>query len=357
MQKSPDPEGLLARIREYGGPAATVMEVCGTHTVAIARMGLRGLLPPSVKLLSGPGCPVCVTPVETIDQAIYLAEEKGVVLATYGDAVRVPGSSSTLAAVRGAGASVAPVYSAMDALKIAAENPAREVVFLGLGFETTSPTVAFAIRQAKSRNIKNFSVLAAHKALMPAMEILASDPEMRVNAFLCPGHASMVIGLKAYRPLCAKFGLPCVVAGFEAGDVLAGIAMILDQLAKGEARVDNAYPRAVTEEGNPAALAALAEVYRIADGRWRGLGELPGSCYAISEEFAEFDAEKRYLEGIVFDGREPPGCRCAEVLRGRAEPKECKLFATACTPENPVGACMVSSEGACGAHCRYRGVD
>lgn len=356
MRKSPDPKELLDKIKGWSGPPVTIMEVCGTHTVAIARMGLRGLLPPNVKLLSGPGCPVCVTPVETIDQAIYLAE-KGAILATYGDAVRVPGSRTTLAAVRGAGAFVAPVYSAMDALKLATENPERQVVFLGLGFETTSPTVAFAIRQAKAGNIGNFSVLAAHKALMPAMDVLASDPEMRVNAFLCPGHASMVIGLKAYRPLCAKFELPCVVAGFGTDDVLTGLAMILDQLEKGEAKVENAYPRAVTEEGNPAALASLAEVYRIADGGWRGLGELPGSCYAIADEYEHFDAEKRFLAGVTFEGREPPGCRCAEVLRGRAEPKDCKLFATACTPENPVGACMVSSEGACGAHYRYRGVD
>lgn len=357
MPKSPDPKALLGKIASWRGRSVTIMEVCGTHTVAIARMGLRGLLPETVKLLSGPGCPVCVTPVETIDKAIWLAQNAGVVVATYGDAIRVPGSSSTLAAARAGGASIAPVYSALDALKLAEENPSREVAFLGLGFETTSPTVAFAVKLAKSKNIKNFSVLVAHKALMPAMDVLASDPEMKVDAFLCPGHASMVIGLNAYRPLCAKFHVPCVVAGFESEDVLVGIAMILEQLAAGEAKVENAYPRAVTEEGNVGALKALAEVFRLTDGNWRGLGALPQASYALAPEFAEFDAESRYLTGIEFAGREPPGCLCAQVLRGRAEPRDCKLFATVCTPENPVGACMVSSEGACGAHYRYRGVD
>lgn len=332
-----------------------VMEVCGTHTVAVARMGLKPLLPKGVKLISGPGCPVCVTPVEVFDRAIWLAAERGVTLATFGDGLRVPGSTSNLMKARAGGAKVLPVYSPVDALEHARKNPAEEVVFLGLGFETTSPAVAHVIKRAKLKGIGNFSVLSAHKALMPAMEILASDPEMKVSAFLCPGHASMVLGTRAYEPLCARFKVPCVVTGFEPGDVLLGMIRILKQLETGRAEVENTYPRAVTPEGNPQALAAIAEVFEVKDTRWRGLGLLPGSGYALRDGYSAYDAERKFPADRDFEGREPAGCMCAQVLRGRVEPADCPLFATACTPDNPVGACMVSGEGACGAHYRYRG--
>lgn len=345
---------LISRLQAYAGPPVTVMEVCGTHTVAIARMGLREILPAGVRLLSGPGCPVCVTPVEVFDHAIALASEAGVTLATFGDALRVPGSKSTLAQARTAGADVRVVYSALDALDLARKLPSRQVVLLGLGFETTSPTVARALQAAREGGVSNFSVLSAHKALLPAMRALLADPPVRIGAFLCPGHASMVLGTQAYRALAEEYGVPCVVAGFEPNDVLEALLRILAQVQKGEARVENAYPRAVCEEGNPAALRAIHETFVLGRAAWRGLGFVAESGYELAEPFAEHDARLRFLPGRGFEGREPPECRCAEVLRGVVEPDECPLFGSRCTPASPVGACMVSSEGACGAHHRYR---
>ncbi len=345
---------LLSRLRSYKGPPVSVMEVCGTHTVAIARMGLREMLPDGVRLLSGPGCPVCVTPTGVLDEAVALAVEHGVALATYGDAVRVPGSASTLAEARTAGADVRVVYSAQDALDLARREPGRQVVLLGLGFETTSPTAAWVLRTARAEGVTNFSVLSAHKALLPAMRALLDDPEVRVGAFLCPGHASMVLGAQAYRAVAEEYGVPCVVAGFEPNDVLEGLLRLLSQVEEGLARVENAYPRAVSEGGNVKAMRALREVFVLGDAWWRGLGLLPGSGYDIAESFAAHDARRRFLGGRSFPGREPPGCLCAGVLRGIVEPEQCGLFGSLCTPESPVGACMVSSEGACGAHYRFR---
>ncbi len=347
---------LLSRLQSYSGPPVSVMEVCGTHTVAIARMGLRGMLPDGVRLLSGPGCPVCVTPTGVFDEALALTTEHGVTLATYGDAVRVPGSVSTLAEARTAGADVRVVYSALDALDLARREPARQVVLLGLGFETTAPTVAWALQTARAEGVANFAVLSAHKALLPAMRALLDDPQVRVGAFLCPGHASMVLGAQAYRAVAEEYGVPCVVAGFEPNDVLEGLLRLLAQIEEGAARVENAYPRAVSDEGNVRAMGALGEAFVLADTAWRGLGLLPGSGYEIAERFAAHDARRRFLGGRSLRGREPPGCRCAGVLRGVVEPEQCGLFGSLCTPESPVGACMVSSEGACGAHYRFRRV-
>jgi len=345
---------LLDRVRSYAGPPVGLMEVCGTHTVAIARMGLRNLLPPSVRLLSGPGCPVCVTPVRVFDEAIHLAFQRNVTLATYGDALRVPGTRSNLAEARTRGAKVQVVYSALDALEAARRAPETEIVFLGLGFETTSPTVAWAVREAHDSGVRNFSVLSAHKALVPALKALLADPEVAIRGFLCPGHATMVLGAKAYRGLAEEYGVPCVVAGFEPNDILAALVRLLDSVVAGRAGVENAYPRAVSEGGNPVALAALAEVFVLGDAEWRGLGALPGSGYDLADAYAAHDARRRFLAGLEFPGEEPPGCRCPEVLRGVAAPAECPLFGAPCTPENPVGACMVSSEGSCGAFYRYR---
>ncbi len=357
---SPPPEilrALTTRLRAYSGPPVRVMEVCGTHTVAIARMGLRSLLPETVRLQSGPGCPVCVTPVDVFDAAIHLVRERGVVLATYGDALRVPGTHTTLAEVRARGGDVRVVYSAADALAIARNEPGREVVFFGLGFETTAPTVAHTILEASREGLRNYSVLCAHKAIVPAMAALLEDPEVRIGAFLCPGHASMVLGAQAYRRVAEQYGVPCVVAGFEPGDVLIGLLRLLAQVERGEARVENAYPRAVSWEGNPRALSLMNRVFEPVTARWRGLGELPGSGYGVREEFGSWDAGRRFLDGIRFPGRERPGCRCAQVLRGTLEPEECPLFGVGCTPDAPQGACMVSSEGACGARYRYGRVE
>lgn len=345
---------LLEQLQAYAGPPVTVMEVCGTHTVAIARMGLRDLLPQGVRLLSGPGCPVCVTPVETFDEAIELAGRPDVTLATYGDALRVPGSRGTLAQARAEGADVRVVYSALDALELAEKQRARRVVFLGLGFETTSPTVAHVLAAARDRDVRNFSVLSAHKALLPAMQALLEDPEIGVDAFLCPGHASMVLGTQGFRSLSEKYHTPCVVAGFEPNDVLVGLACLLRQVEGGQARVENGYPRAVGDRGNEAALSLLGRVFRTVDSEWRGLGILPGSGYEPAEEFAAHDARRLFLAGASRRGEEPRGCRCSDVLRGKIFPADCPLFGAACTPDRPVGACMVSSEGACGAHYRYR---
>lgn len=347
---------LLARVRAYSGPPVTAMEVCGTHTVAVARMGLRGLLPEGVRLLSGPGCPVCVTPVGAFDEVIQLALEQGVTVASFGDALRVPGSESSLAEAKARGGDVRVVYSVTDALALASSDPELQVVFFALGFETTAPTVAWAVKNARQRGLGNFSVLSAHKALLPAMVALLRDSEVEVDAFLCPGHASMVLGANVYRELAEEFTVPCVIAGFEPNDVLLGLLGILEQVGGGVARVQNAYPRAVTAEGNPAAMALLAEVFETVDSRWRGLGNLPQSGYELAPEYAAFDARRRYLGGQRWEGLEPVGCRCADVLRGVVGPQQCPLFAERCTPSSPVGACMVSSEGTCGAHYRYREV-
>lgn len=299
---------------------------------------------------------MCVTPSASFDEAVHLVLEEGVTLATYGDALRVPGTRMTLAQARAEGGAVAVVYAATDALALARSCPDREVVFFGLGFETTSPTVAHAVLAAEREGLRNFSVLCAHKALLPAMEALLADPEVRVSAFLCPGHASMVLGAEAYASLAEHYRIPCVVAGFEPADVLLGLALVLRQAECGEGRVENAYPRAVSGKGNPAALKLLDEVFALADADWRGLGMLPRSGYELRETYAAYDARRKFLGGTVVDTREEEGgCRCAEILRGRLEPEECPLFGTTCTPDHPVGACMVSGEGACGAHHRYRG--
>lgn len=347
---------LLKRLRNYDGPPTTVMEVCGTHTVAVARLGLRTLLPNSVRLLSGPGCPVCVTPASTFDEAIQLVLEKNVVLTTYGDALRVPGSQGTLADAVAQGGDVRVVYSALDALDVAEREPRRQVVFLGLGFETTSPSVAHVVDVAKRRGVVNFSVLSAHKALLPAMEELARDPEIRIDAFLCPGHASMVLGTKAYEILSEKYGIPCVVAGFESNDILVGLLGILEQRKRSLSKVENTYLRAVSESGNQRALSLLNRVFVREDAEWRGLGIVSESGYVLSAEYEGYDARSLHLEALPRFGGDPSGCRCAEVLRGRIDPGECPLFGSACVPDSPVGACMVSSEGACGAHYRYGGV-
>lgn len=344
--------GLIETIHRLAPEHATLMEVCGTHTVAIARNGIRDLMPEGLRLASGPGCPVCVTCNRDIDTVIALARIPNVTITTFGDMTRVPGSTSSLLAEQAAGRSVEIVYSPLDALAFAKAHPEREVVFVGVGFETTTPLVAMAIKRAKAMGLSNFTVFAAHKNMPGALELLVGDPTLELDALILPGHVSTIIGAEPYRFLAEKYGIPGVITGFEPVDVLQGIAMLVRQLHEGRAEIEIAYARGVMPEGNPVALATIDEVFETCTATWRGLGDIPGSGYRIRDEFANFDAVRRF-EPDVEPTRDPKGCRCGDVLRARIAPNECPLFRTVCTPENPVGPCMVSSEGSCAAYYRY----
>ena len=344
--------GLIETIHRLAPEHATLMEVCGTHTVAIARNGIRDLMPEGLRLASGPGCPVCVTCNRDIDTVIALARIPNVTITTFGDMTRVPGSTSSLLAEQAAGRSVEIVYSPLDALAFAKAHPEREVVFVGVGFETTTPLVAMAIKRARAMGLSNFTVFAAHKNMPGALELLVGDPTLELDALILPGHVSTIIGAEPYRFLAEKYGIPGVITGFEPVDVLRGIAMLVRQLHEGRAEIEIAYARGVMPEGNPVALAAIDEVFETCTATWRGLGDIPGSGYRIRDEFANFDAVRRF-EPDVEPTRDPKGCRCGDVLRARIAPNECPLFRTVCTPENPVGPCMVSSEGSCAAYYRY----
>lgn len=341
-------ETLAGRI----GRDVRIMEVCGTHTMAIARSGLRSVLPDSIHLSSGPGCPVCVTPQHDIDAIIALARMGSVTLATFGDMIRVPGSSTSLQQLRAQGASIEVVYSPLDALALARENPERQIVFAGIGFETTAPATAIAIKRARIARISNFSVYCAHKAVPPVLEALADDDRIVIDALMLPGHVSTIIGAGPYEFLPARHGIPGVITGFETVDLLQGIAMILRQIAEGEPRIEIAYARGVQPEGNPAARDAIDEVFERVDADWRGFGRIPDSGYEVREEHRDLDAMRRFTPEVE-PSVEPAGCRCAEVLRGSISPAECPLMGSACTPEHPVGPCMVSSEGSCAAYHRY----
>lgn len=344
--------GLIETIHRLAPEHATLMEVCGTHTVAIARNGIRDLMPEGLRLASGPGCPVCVTCNRDIDTVIALVRIPNVTITTFGDMTRVPGSTSSLLAEQAAGRSVEIVYSPLDALAFAKAHPEREVVFVGVGFETTTPLVAMAIKRAKAMGLSNFTVFAAHKNMPGALELLVGDPTLELDALILPGHVSTIIGAEPYRFLAEKYGIPGVITGFEPVDVLQGIAMLVRQLHEGRAEIEIAYARGVMPEGNPVALAAIDEVFETCTATWRGLGDIPGSGYRIRDEFANFDAVRRF-EPDVEPTRDPKGCRCGDVLRARIAPNECPLFRAVCTPENPVGPCMVSSEGSCAAYYRY----
>jgi hydrogenase expression/formation protein HypD len=337
----------------FGASQIKVMEVCGTHTVAAFRSGLRDLLPRQVRLISGPGCPVCVTSQGFIDAAIALAGRPGVVIATYGDMVRVPGLVSSLERERGAGAKVEVVYSVMQALDLARSRPKAEVVFLGVGFETTTPATAWAVARAAEEGLRNFSVFAAHKVIIPAMRALLAGGEVGIDGFLCPGHVSVIIGSDSYRPLVEEYGAPCIVAGFDGYQMLAGIVAILRALAgKGE-RLGSVYSGAVTPEGNRNARAVIERVFERGDAEWRGLGVIPGSGLAMRAEYAAQDAERKF-EIAVPNAPEPAGCRCGQVIKGLMDPLECPLFGRRCTPTTPIGPCMVSREGSCQAWFRHR---
>ena len=348
-------QGLAATIAEEARrlpEPVRLMEVCGTHTMAIAQFGLKSLLPEQVKLVSGPGCPVCVTPVGYIDHAIALAGLPDTVITTFGDLLRVPGSRSSLMAERAKGADIRIVYSALDAVKLATELPEKQVIFLGVGFETTTPTVAASILAAQQQGRANFSVLTSHKTMPGPMQALSADPELKIRGYLCPAHVSTVIGADAYRPLAEKFGIPCVVTGFEPADLLQGVLMLVRQCRVGRAAVENQYRRAVSDQGNTKAQELIRRVFEPADAVWRGLGVLPESGLVLREAYAAFDAARRFQVALP-DACEPAGCRCGDVLTGRIAPADCPLFGTVCSPETPVGACMVSSEGSCAADWRY----
>ena len=340
----------IGKLAPAGG--ATLMEVCGTHTVAIARNGIRNLMPPGTRLASGPGCPVCVTSNRDIDTVIALTRIPNVTIATFGDMTRVPGSTSSLLKEQAAGRSVQIVYSPLDALALAAQHPEREIVFVGVGFETTTPLVAMAIKRAAAADLKNFTVFAAHKNMPGALEAIINDPQLKLDALILPGHVSTIIGAAPYEFLAKKYGIPGVITGFEPVDVLQGIAMIMRQLREGRAEIEIAYARGVMPQGNPTALAAIDEVFETCPAIWRGLGRIDGSGYRIRDEFARFDAVRRFQPDVE-PTQDPKGCRCGDVLRGIMAPSECPLFRTVCTPENPVGPCMVSSEGSCAAYYRY----
>lgn len=342
----------IAELAGRVGRDVKFMEVCGTHTMVAFRTGLRQLLPASVTLTSGPGCPVCVTDTNYIDAAIDLCRRPGVIVATFGDLVRVPGTHSSLERERAAGADVRIVYSPSDAWVLAREQPGKQVVFLGVGFETTAPTVAWAIWRAHRDRLTNFSVLCAHKTMPQAMEALLKDQEIKIDGFLCPGHVSVITGAAMYKFICERYRIPCVVSGFEAWDMLKSIAMLLAQIVEGRAEVEVEYSRSVTHAGNLAAQQLLAEVFAPSDESWRGIGVIAGSGLAIRPEYAAYDAARVF--GIQFgDGHVNPACRCGDVLRGVITPPQCKLFGRACDPTHPVGPCMVSSEGACAAYYKY----
>jgi hydrogenase expression/formation protein HypD len=330
----------------------TFMEVCGTHTMAIYQYGLRSLLPSTVRLISGPGCPVCVTPNGYLDRAIAISRQPGIIIATFGDMLRVPGSSSSLMEERARGRDVRVVYSPLDAVALASRNPDKNVVFLGVGFETTAPAIAGSIIAAEDRRLENYYVLTAHKTIPIPMELLAADPELAIDGYICPAHVSAIIGANAYKELAERIGVPCVVTGFEPADVMQGVEMLARQVMAGESRVEIQYSRVVKWNGNIKAQSVISEVFIPCDAEWRGIGVIPQSGLRIADRYARFDAG----QNIPVDPeplKEHQGCRCGEILKGKQTPFDCPLFAKTCTPEAPVGACMVSSEGTCAAAYKY----
>jgi hydrogenase expression/formation protein HypD len=348
---------FVRRIAEQGralaaqGRRVHIMEVCGSHTLAIGRYGIRELLPENVELISGPGCPVCVTDPGYIDAAIALAGQ-GAILATFGDMIRVPGSDSDLTQCRSAGGDVRVCYSPSAAVESAQSHPDREVVFLAIGFETTIVPVVSIVDEALRAGVRNVSLLTAFKLVPPALHALLADKEIKIDAYLCPAHVSAIIGSQAYEPFAADYHVPCVVAGFEPLDILYGVHGILGQVLKNEARVDNQYARVVRPGGNPKAQARIAQYLEPVDAVWRGIGVIPASGLALRPAFAAYDAEKKF--GLpVRVGRQHAGCRCGDVIKGKLRPTACPLFAKVCTPDRPVGPCMVSAEGTCAAYFKY----
>jgi hydrogenase expression/formation protein HypD len=342
---------LSRKIRKISKKPVVLMEVCGGHTMAIRRFGIPSLLPSNIRLLSGPGCPVCVTSRRYIDQAVAYARRKDIIIATYGDLIRVPGSTSSLARERAGGADIRVVYSTLDAIEMAGQNPQKSMVFLGIGFETTTPSSAVAIMEAQKSGTDNFFLFSAHKLMPPAMAALV-DEGIKIDGYIGPGHVTTIAGANMYKDLAEKYRLAIVVSGFEPVDLMQTIYMLVKQIESNEPKVEVQYRRAVTTEGNTVAKKLVNEIFEPRDDWWRGLGILKNSGLGIRSAFAQYDAEKQ-IKVEVEETIEPKGCICCEVLKGTRSPLECKLFDKTCTPSNPVGACMVSNEGACQAFYRY----
>ena len=337
-------------IQSYDGPKLRIMEVCGTHTHEIFRLGIRSLLPESIELISGPGCPVCVTPVGYIDEAVMLALEHGAVICTFGDLIRVPGTKMSLAGARAEGAQLRVVYSPLDAVEFAKGNPEKQVVFLAVGFETTTPASCLAVKKAKEAGLENFSLLVANKTMPNAYQALKGS----ADAFLYPGHVHAIIGNSLCEKLAEQDGISGVVTGFTAKELLEALAVVVEKSKDGKPFFQNCYPRVVREEGNLAAQKVIAEVMESCDSEWRGLGVIPGSGQRLREEYKNYHARIKFRLPKV-EGRSNPACRCGEVLQGKCRPSDCKVFGKGCTPQHPIGACMVSNEGACSAYYQYGG--
>jgi hydrogenase expression/formation protein HypD len=345
---------LVSRITEMAGDRHfKFMEVCGGHTHTIYRHGIEHILPETVELVHGPGCPVCVIPMGRIDDAIAVASTPGVIFTTFGDMMRVPGSAGNLLEAKARGADVRFVYSPLDALRLARENPERQVVFFAVGFETTAPSTAVTLLRARSEGVSNFTVFCNHVTIVPPIKAILESPDLRLDGFLGPGHVSTVVGQRPYRFVPSVYGKPLVTAGFEPLDILQAVEMLIAQINEGRCCVENQYTRCVREEGNPKALEVMAEVFALRPHfEWRGLGFISQSALRLSDAFSDFDAELRYeIPGVRV--ADPKACQCGEVLKGVIKPWECKVFGTACTPETPIGTCMVSSEGACAAYYNF----
>ena len=353
----PDLAGrLLDQIQRTVTRPWAIMEVCGGQTHTIIRNGIDQLLPDGVELIHGPGCPVCVTPLETIDRALEIAARPDVIFCSFGDMIRVPGSSTDLFRIKSAGGDVRIVYSPLDAVRLAQANPDKQVVFFGIGFETTAPANAMTVTMAKQLGVDNFSLLVSHVLVPPAIRAIMDSPARRVQGFLAAGHVCTVMGMSEYVPLVEEYRVPIVVTGFEPLDVLEGIRRVLLQLEEGRAELENAYPRAVQPEGNPAAQAVVRDVFTTCDRAWRGIGTIPQSGWRLSDAYSDFDAELRF-EVTGIHAEESPLCRSGEVLQGLLKPNQCAAFGKECTPRNPLGAPMVSSEGACAAYYQFRRID
>jgi hydrogenase expression/formation protein HypD len=346
--------GLAARIKKLAVKPASLMEVCGTHTMAIAQHGIKSLLPPTVRLLSGPGCPVCVTSRQDIDRMVAIASLPGTALATFGDMVRVPGSAGSLAEARARGADVRVVYSCLDALEAARTEYNKNIVFAGVGFETISPTVAATVLEARRLGARNFSVYPAFKLVPPALRAVLDSSRTAVDGFILPGHVSAIIGSKPYAFLADEYRRPGAIAGFEPLDILEAIALLLEMIAQGRSAIANEYRRGAPEQGNQEALRILYSVFRPVDAEWRAIGRMPRSGLGFTEEFRDYDASAKF-EVTAGPTAEPEGCGCGQVMLGLLEPDQCGLFGKTCTPQSPVGPCMVSSEGACAARYKYGG--
>ncbi len=355
VQEYRDPElakKLLERIHKYSKKSIRLMEFCGGHTVAIFKHGIRQLLPDNIEMLSGPGCPVCVTASADLDKAIALANLKDVVVTSFGDMVRVPGSYSSLQKAKAEGADVRIVYSVQDALAIARDNPGKQVVFIGIGFETTAPTVAASVLQAQAENIDNYYILSLHKICPPVMKAILNLGEVNLSGIICPGHVSAIIGSYPYQFIPDSYRIACAISGFEPLDMLLAVDMLVEQIENDKPEVEIAYRRGVKPEGNTQAVKLMESVFEIADANWRGIGIIPASGLQLKPEYEKFDAEKQF-EIEPGPAIEPQGCICGSILRGVSTPPECKLFRRTCTPESPVGPCMVSSEGSCATYYHY----